>query len=234
MKTIIEQIDWAQVSADMQQQGYAHVSEVLTPEQCSALISAYESPGGYRKTVVMARHRFGLGEYKYYDYPLPDLIEQLRTQVYPQLVPIANGWMEQLGLAVSFPATLAELQQQCQQHGQTKATALILKYGIGGFNTLHQDLYGEVYFPLQLVLFLNEPDVDYTGGEFVLTEQVPRAQSRAIVLRPRRGDLLIITTNFRPVAGVHGYYRTAMRHGVSTLHSGTRHSLGIIFHDAVS
>ncbi len=234
MNAMIEQIDWVAVAAQMQRQGYAHVPALLSAGQCQSLIDAYDSPSGYRKTVVMARHRFGLGEYKYYDYPLPELVQQLRAQVYPQLVPIANDWMAQLGLDTRFPATLDALQHQCQQQGQTQATALILKYGVGGFNTLHQDLYGAVYFPLQLVLFLNEPEVDYTGGEFVLTEQVPRAQSQAIVLRPRRGDLLIITTNFRPVAGVRGAYRAAMRHGVSRLHSGVRHTLGIIFHDAVS
>lgn len=234
MKDISATLDWPQISADLHQQGYAHVKDVLTPTACQALIDGYDSPTGYRKTVVMARHRYGLGEYKYYDYPLPDLIHQLRTQLYPHLVPIANLWMAQLGMDPRFPDSLHELHQQCQIHGQTKATALILKYGAGGFNTLHQDLYGEVYFPLQLVLFLNEPEQDYTGGEFVLTEQIPRAQSRAIVLRPRLGEMLIITTNFRPVPSLRGYTRAAMRHGVSTVHSGARHTAGIIFHDAVS
>ena len=234
MSDLIAALDWPQIAVDLQQQGYAQVKDVLNAAQCQALIDGYDQTTGYRKTVVMARHRYGLGEYKYYDYPLPDLVQQLRSQVYPQLVATANSWMTQLGIETRFPETLASLHQHCHAQGQTKATALILKYGVGGFNTLHQDLYGEVYFPLQLVLFLNEPEHDYTGGEFVLTEQIPRAQSRAIVLRPRRGDMLIITTNFRPIPSLRGYSRAAMRHGVSTVHSGVRHTLGVIFHDAQS
>lgn len=234
MNDLIAALDWPQISADLQQQGYAQVKAVLSAAQCQALIDGYDQTTGYRKTVVMARHRYGLGEYKYYDYPLPDLVQQLRSQIYPRLVVTANDWMTQLGLETRFPETLAALHQQCQAQGQTKATALILKYDAGGFNALHQDLYGAVYFPLQVVLFLNEPEQDYTGGEFVLTEQMPRAQSRAIVLRPRRGDMLILTTNFRPIPSLRGYSRAAMRHGVSTIHSGVRHSLGIIFHDALS
>ena len=182
----------------------------------------------------MERHRFGLGEYKYFQYPLPELLQNLRTELYPYLVPVANQWMEALKMGKTFPVTHSALLEECARHGQLKPTPLILKYGKGGFNTLHQDLYGEVYFPLQCVLFLNEPGIDYTGGEFVLTQQTPRAQSRAIVLTPKKGDMLIFTTSFRPVQGSRGYYRATIKHGVSEVLRGERHTLGIIFHDAVS
>jgi hypothetical protein len=180
----------------------------------------------------MERYRFGLGEYKYFNYPLPGIIEKLRQDIYPKLAPIANNWMRILNIDKQYPATLPELLEQCHQHHQTRATPLILKYGKGGYNTLHQDLYGDIYFPMQLVLFLDEPGTDYEGGEFVLIEQKPRAQSRAIVLKPHKGDMLIFTTNFRPVKGSKGYYRVNMKHGVSEVTSGQRHTLGIIFHDA--
>jgi hypothetical protein len=182
----------------------------------------------------MERYRFGLGEYKYFDYPLPRLIQTIREMVYPRLVPIANTWMKQLIIDKQFPGTLPEMQTLCQQNNQLKPTVLILKYGEGGHNTLHQDLYGEVYFPIQAVLFLNEPDEDYTGGEFVLTQQTPRAPSKAIVLKPKKGDMLLFTTNFRPIKGNKGYYRAMMKHGVSEIHSGERYALGIIFHNALS
>jgi hypothetical protein len=217
----------------MHKKGYTVVPRVLPDKYCEEFIENYDNLD-YRKTVVMERHRFGLGEYKYFNYPLPDLIQTVREEVYPKLAPIASTWVEQLKMDVRFPATFDGLQKLCRENGQTKPTPLILKYGKGGFNTLHQDLYGDVYFPMQLAFFLNEPDKDYTGGEFVLTEQVPRAQSKAIVLKPRKGDVIIFTTNFRPVKGSRGYYRAAMRHGVSEVHSGERHTLGVIFHDAVS
>ena len=217
----------------MHEKGFALIPGVMPSKQCDEFIKNYDKPN-YRKTVVMERHRFGLGEYKYFDYPLPDLIQTVREEVYPHLSPIANTWAERLNMDVHFPATFDGLQKLCRENGQTKPTPLILKYGKGGYNTLHQDLYGEVYFPMQLAFFLNEPDEDYTGGEFVMTEQVPRAQSKAIVLRPKKGDMIIFTTNFRPVKGTRGYYRTAMRHGVSEVLSGERHTLGVIFHDAVS
>lgn len=218
----------------MHARGYAHVPQLLTAEACRQLIDAYDDPALYRKTITMERYRFGLGEYKYFTYPLPGVLQAIREIVYPHLVPIANRWMEQLDMDRRFPETLSELHALCRQHGQTLPTALILRYGEGGHNTLHQDLYGEVFFPMQLVLFLNEPEEDYTGGEFVLTQQVPRAQSKAIVLQPRRGDMLIFTTNFRPIRGARGFYRAAMRHGVSEVHTGQRHTLGIIFHDALT
>jgi hypothetical protein len=232
-KEIFANIDWQKVTHDMHEKGYALASQILPPENCEGFIENYDN-FRYRKTVIMERHRFGSGEYKYFDYPLPDLIQTVREEVYPKLAPIANIWAEQLRMDMRFPATFYGLQRLCCENGQTKPTPLVLKYGKGGFNTLHQDLYGEVYFPTQLAFFLNEPDVDYTGGEFVLTEQVPRAQSKAIVLKPRKGDMIIFTTNFRPVKGSRGYYRAAMRHGVSEVRSGERHTLGVIFHDAVS
>lgn len=225
-------IDWNSVAESMHARGFASLTKVLTPEQCQELIDSYSKEELYRKTITMERYRFGLGEYKYFRYPLPELLQSIRETVYPQLASIANSWMKVLNIDKFFPETLKELHTLCHRHNQTRPTVLILKYGKGGHNTLHQDLYGEVFFPIQLVLFLNDPEEDYQGGEFVLVEQTPRAQSKAIVLKPRKGDILIFTTNFRPVRGSKGYYRVNMKHGVSELHSGQRHTLGIIFHDA--
>jgi len=230
----IQYADWHSVAESLHEKGYAIVPRMLANQECEYLIDLYNKPNIYRKHVVMERYRFGKGEYKYFDYPLPQLIDQLRAAVYTKLVPVANLWMNVLKIGRKFPGLLAELQEECHQKGQLKATPLILKYGKGGFNTLHQDLYGEVYFPMQAVLFLNEPEIDFKGGEFVLTQQIPRAQSKAIVLNPKQGDMLIFTTNFRPVKGSRGYYRAAMKHGVSEVLSGKRHTLGIIFHDAAS
>ncbi|ASU36572.1 2OG-Fe(II) oxygenase [Mucilaginibacter xinganensis] len=232
--TRIEAINWPLVTNTMNTNGYAIIPGLVHLDECNTLIENYGATGSYRKTVVMERHRFGQGEYKYFLYPLPQIIQQLRVQVYPKLAPIANNWMRVLNIQTTFPDSFAALQQLCHDNTQDKPTALILKYGPGGFNTLHQDLYGDVYFPMQMVVFLSEPGEDYTGGEFVLTEQVPRAQSKAIVLKPRKGDVLIFTTNFRPVKGTKGYYRVNMKHGVSALHTGGRYTLGVIFHDALS
>jgi hypothetical protein len=182
----------------------------------------------------MERHRFGMGEYKYFSYPLPDVVASIRKSIYPYLSVIANTWMKALNISTIFPSNLETLQEQCKNNNQTKPTALILKYGPGGFNTLHQDIYGDVYFPIQTVIMLSQPGEDYTGGEFVLTEQVPRAQSKAIVLTPQKGDMLIFTTNFRPARGSKGYYRANMKHGISEVHSGKRMAMGIIFHDAIT
>lgn len=237
MNTITERLkarDWVEAGASLSAKGYVLLENVLTPAECSGLIAAYEQPENYRKTVDMERYRFGMGQYKYFGYPLPDLIAAIRETVYPYIAPVANRWMELLQIDTRFPATHPELRALCHKHGQTKPTVLILRYGTGGFNTLHQDLYGEIYFPMQLVLFLNEPGKDYTGGEFVLTESIPRAQSKANVLTPGIGDMLLFTTNFRPAAGSRGHYRVHMKHGVSPLHSGNRHTLGIIFHDALT
>jgi hypothetical protein len=222
--------DWQVVAEQMHAKGYAIVRGLLAKSECNELIADYDEPRSYRKTITMERYRFGLGEYKYFEYPLPNILQTIRETVYPKLAPIANQWMSWLGMAERFPESFAELQKNCQDNGQTKLTALILKYGEGGHNTLH--LYGDIYFPMQLVLMLNEPEEDYKGGEFVLTQQIPRAQSKAIVLRPRRGDMILFTTNFRPVKGTRGFYRAGMRHGVSEVHTGNRHTLGIIFHDA--
>lgn len=237
MQDIIKKIkntDWQNITEAMHQNGYAVLPNLFSEQQCEDLKAGYDDPDLYRKTVVMARHRFGLGEYKYFNYPLPDLIQTIRTSIYPYLVPIANTWFRALNINTQFPLKHAELLEQCHQNGQQKATALILKYGQGGFNTLHQDLYGDVYFPIQIVLFLSEPEKDFTGGEFILTQQVPRAQSKAIVLKPKKGDVLIFTTNFMPGKGIKAYYRINMKHGVSEVRSGERHTLGIIFHDAVT
>jgi len=218
----------------MHAKGYAQVPGLLSANECDSLIANYDEPKFYRKTITMERFRFGLGEYKYFNYPLPEILQTIRETVFPRLAPVANQWMEWLGMSQRFPNSSAELQALCHKNGQTKPTVLILKYGEGGHNTLHQDLYGEIFFPMQLVLFLNEPERDYTGGEFVLTLQIPRAQSKAIVLKPRRGDMLLFTTNFRPVKGARGFYRARMRHGVSEVHTGNRHTIGIIFHDALT
>jgi hypothetical protein len=237
MQTIqakLASINWQSITEEMHQKGYALIPYLLTKEQCEELIGNYTQWHFYRRTVVMERYRFGQGEYKYFTYPLPELIQTIRSTLYPHLASIANSWMKMLNINKQFPLSHQELLQQCQGNNQYKATVLILKYGKGGHNTLHQDLYGEVYFPIQTVLFLNEPEEEYAGGEFVLTEQVPRAQSKVIVLKPRKGDMLIFTTNFRPVKGVKGYYRANIKHGVSEIHSGERHTLGIIFHDALS
>ena len=234
MKAILSLIDWQTVTNEMHAKGFAVVPKVLSNGQCEELIRNYNNTNAYRKTVVMERYRFGLGEYKYFNYPLPNLIQTIRESVYPELVPIANEWMQMLNVDKKFPDSFQELQTLCHSHNQSKPTVLILKYGKGGHNTLHQDLYGEIFFPIQVVLFLNEPDEDFTGGEFVLTQQTPRAQSKAIVLKPKKGDMLMFTTNFRPMKGSKGYYRVNMKHGVSELHEGERHTLGIIFHDALT
>ena len=232
--SVLKTIDQETLTESMHQNGYAVLKNILTSEQCDALTASYDQADLYRKSVVMERYRFGLGTYKYLNYPLPILIESLRKNLYPILVPIANSWMKVLGQDLQFPATHQELLENCAANGQTKPTPLILKYGKGGFNTLHQDLYGEIFFPIQMVIFLNEPGKDFTGGEFVLTQQNIRAQSKAIVLTPKKGELLIFATNYRPVKGTKGYYRANMKHGVSEVHSGERHTLGIIFHDALT
>ncbi|MFA6086492.1 2OG-Fe(II) oxygenase [Mucilaginibacter sp.] len=228
----IEQLNQANIAGEMNDNGYACIPGILTNEECDMLKEQYGNEALYRKTIQMERYRFGLGEYKYYNYPLPAIVQQLREGIYPLIAPIANTWMRVLNTDKQFPDNLKELTTLCHQHNQTRPTPLILKYGKGGYNTLHQDLYGDIFFPMQLVVFLNEPETDYKGGEFVLIEQRPRAQSKAIVLKPGKGDILLFTTNYRPVKGSKGYYRVNMKHGVSGLVSGERHTVGIIFHDA--
>lgn len=229
----IEAIDFSAMGESLHRRGYALVPGVLRKEECRALADAFDGSGGFRKQVVMERYRYGLGVYKYWDYPLPPPVQTLREGLYPRLAPIANHWMALLGLERRFPATLAGLSRACHAGGQCQPTPLILKYGPGGFNTLHQDIYGELYFPLQAALFLSEPGEDYRGGEFVLTEQAPRAQAKVSVLSPGLGDLLVFTTRYRPVRGRRGHTRVAMKHGVAEVRSGTRYAAGVIFHDAI-
>jgi hypothetical protein len=230
----LETIDWLTFSKNMHEKGYEIIPNLLTETQCQQLKNDYNNPNLYRKTVVMERYRFGRGEYKYFKYPLPVLISDIRTLIYPKLAPIANLWFKVLNIRTEFPETHEEMLEECRKNNQLKPKVLILKYELGGHNTLHQDLYGDVFFPIQTVVFLNQPDLDYSGGEFVLTQQTPRAQTKAIVLKPNKGDMLVFTTNFRPIKGSKGYYRVNMKHGVSEIHSGERHTLGIIFHDALT
>lgn len=231
IQTRLANKDWNIITTELHNKGFVIIKNLLTKDECDNLITAYNAGDTYRKTINMERYRFGMGEYKYFKYPLPWLITELREFVYARIAPVANQWMNELNIAKQLPATHAEMIALCREHGQEKPTVLILKYKEGGFNTLHQDLYGEVYFPMQMVFMLDE---GYIGGEFVITEQIPRAQSKANVLKPGMGDIVIFTTNFRSVKGSKGYYRVNMKHGVSPLHSGNRHSLGIIFHDALS
>jgi len=224
--------NWDQATTDLNNTGYTILPKVLTAAECDELVQQYTNDTLFRKTVIMERHQYGKGQYKYYAYPLLPVIQQLRENVYPKLAPVANGWMEALNKSNRFPDTLAQLLEHCHANGQLKPTALILQYAKGGFNALHQDLYGDVFFPMQMVIFLDEVGKDYEGGEFVLIEQKPRAQSKAIVLKPAKGDMLIFTTNYRAVRGNNGYHRVNMKHGVSEITEGNRHTLGIIFHDA--
>jgi hypothetical protein len=228
----ISTLNWDKATTDLNDNGYTIISKVLIANECDELVQQYTDETLYRKTVIMERHQYGKGEYKYYKYPLLPVIQQLRENVYPKLAPVANGWMEALNKDTRFPDTLAKLLEHCHANDQLKPTALILQYAKGGFNALHQDLYGDVFFPMQMVIFLDEAGKDYEGGEFVLIEQKPRAQSKAIVLKPGKGDMLIFTTNFRAAKGKNGYHRVNMKHGVSEITEGNRHTLGIIFHDA--
>ena len=228
----IDQINWDDARESLHANGFALLRQVLHQEECQPLRVLYDEPGYFRKTVVMERHGYGQGEYKYFQYPLPEPIQMLRTTIYNAIAPVANQWSSLLKLGIHYPAEHTGFLDECHRNEQNRATPLLLKYGTGGYNAMHQDLYGDVYFPLQAVVFLSEPAQDYTGGEFVLTEQAPRAQSKATVLAPKQGDILLFTTQFRPKKGTRGYSRVTMKHGVSTVHSGSRYTLGIIFHDA--
>jgi len=234
LRSKIASADWSSAATEMHDKGFAVVPGILTGEECERLKADYHNPAGYRKTVIMERHHYGKGEYRYFDYPLPALVQTIRTDIYPYLMPVANDWMKALNIDRRFPATHEALLQQCRDHGQSQATALILKYGRGGYNALHRDLYGDIYFPLQVALVLDEPGKDFTGGEFVLVRETPEGQSQAIVLNPGKGDMLIFTTSFYPLKSEAGYARAGMKHGVSEVCSGERHTLGIIFHDALS
>jgi uncharacterized protein len=228
----VEALDWSRVSADLDGQGWAMIHQLLTPRECKGITDLYESGGRFRSQVVMARHGFGRGEYKYFDYPLPDIVFRLRTSIYRHLVPVANRWNEMMGIEARYPKSHAAFLERCHEAGQTRPTPLLLRYGKDDYNCLHQDLYGEHVFPLQVAILLSEPGEDFTGGEFVLTEQRPRMQSRPAVVPLRRGDAVVFAVHHRPVRGTRGSYRVVLRHGVSTLRSGHRHTLGIIFHDA--
>ena len=223
---------WEQVTKELDAEGHAISKRILSPDECDQIRGFYQKEGTFRSQVVMERHGFGRGEYKYFSYPLPDLIQALRTSVYPQLVPLANRWNEAMGSNVRYPAKHAEYIERCHQAGQDKPTPLLLKYEIDDYNCLHQDLYGEHVFPLQLAILLSEPEVDFTGGEFVMTEQRPRMQSRPIVVPLQKGDGVVFAVRHRPVQGRKSVYRVNLRHGVSRLRSGNRYTLGIIFHDA--
>lgn len=228
----IQKLDWNKIKTDLHEKGYSHINGLLSKVECNQTSDLYNVDSMYRSIINMQRYRFGQGEYKYFKYPLPPLVQTLREAFYAGLSPIANEWMERLDLAIRFPSEHHALLKNCMSKGQERPTPLMLRYENGGFNTLHQDLYGEVYFPFQLVCVLTQPGTDHKGGEFVLTEQIPRAQSKATVLAPNQGDAVIFTTNFRPVKGTRGFYRATMKHGVSEVTNGTRYSLGIIFHDA--
>jgi hypothetical protein len=226
------QVDWPRVGEALDAHGAAVIEKLLAPEACRELVALYAQDDRFRSRVVMARHGFGRGEYKYFDYPLPRSIASLRAALYPPLALIANRWNDALRLDACYPATHAEYLERCHAAGQCKPTPLLLSYGKDDYNCLHQDLYGEHVFPLQLTVLLSQPVKDFEGGEFVLTEQRPRMQSRAEVVPLRQGDAVIFAVNHRPVHGQRGVYRVNLRHGVSRVRSGKRHTLGIIFHDA--
>jgi hypothetical protein len=225
-------LDWEAVGARLDADGCALIGPVLSPAECQELAATYDDDARFRSRIVMARHGFGRGEYKYFGHPLPDLVASLRATLYPRLAAIANRWNEALSIDVRYPDALASFLERCHGAGQTKPTPLLLKYGEGDYNCLHQDLYGEHVFPLQVAFLLSEPGTDFTGGEFVLTEQRPRMQSRVEVVPLGRGAGVVFPVHHRPVRGARGVYRVNMRHGVSRMRSGHRHTLGVIFHDA--
>ena len=237
LPTTIEQriasLDWPGLARSLDAQGSAVVERLLSPEECDSISTLYNQERGFRSRVIMGRHGFGRGEYRYFSYPLPDLVAGLRATLYPRLVETANRWNAGMGIAVRYPEDHAEFLDRCHAAGQLRPTPLLLQYGPGDYNCLHQDLYGEHVFPLQVAVLLSEPGADFTGGEFVLTEQRPRMQSRVEVAPLRQGDALIFAVHHRPVQGTRGSYRVTMRHGVSQLRSGRRHTLGVIFHDAL-
>ena len=224
--------DWEEIARDLDSSGSAVIERVLSPAHCRSIAALYEADERFRSKVVMERHGFGRGEYKYFSYPLPPLVADLRTSLYPHLAAIANRWNAALGIDVRYPAAHARFLARCHAAGQTKPTPLMLRYGAGDYNCLHQDLYGEHVFPLQATILLSDPDRDFTGGEFVLTEQRPRMQSRPEVVPLHQGDAVIFAVQHRPVQGSRGVYRVNMRHGVSRVRRGHRQTLGVIFHDA--
>jgi uncharacterized protein len=225
-------IPWERVLGEIEAAGHAIVPGLLDRAQCAEVAALYQEPDAFRSHIVMQRHGFGQGEYRYFAYPLPEIVARLREAAYPPLARLANTWNKHLGVAGEYPPTLAAFTAQCHAQGQTRPTPLLLNYGPGDYNRLHQDLYGDVYFPIQLVVLLSEPGRDFTGGEFVLTELKPRMQSRVDVVPLRQGDACLFAVNHHPAKGTRGYYRAGMRHGVSQVRSGHRMTLGVIFHDA--
>jgi hypothetical protein len=228
----LDRLDWSAIERELAERGHARTPRVLSAGECAGLARLYQDDARFRSRVVMERHRFGVGEYKYFAAPLPPLVAELRQRLYPPLATVANRWMEALRLPERFPARLPAFLERCARAGQAKPTPLLLRYTAGGYNCLHQDVYGEVSFPLQVAVFLSRPGRDYTGGAFLLVEQRPRAQSVGEALLPDQGEMVIFTNRFRPVAGTRGFYRATVRHGVSRIEAGRRLTLGIIFHDA--
>lgn len=225
-------LDWDRIAQDLDGYGAAIVRGLLSVDQCQALVAGYDEEMLYRSRVVMARHGFGRGEYRYFRYPLPEPVQALRTAMYPQLAVVANRWNAAMGIGIRYPDRHADFLARCHDAGQLRPTPLVLRYGTGDYNCLHQDLYGEHVFPLQAAILLSQPGRDFTGGEFVLTEQRPRMQSRVEVVPLQQGDAVVFAVHHRPVQGTRGIYRVNLRHGVSRLRSGHRHALGVIFHDA--
>ena len=227
------EIDWEQVRVRLDERGFALIPGVLAKKTCEEIAAYYADDQRFRSRIEMSRHAFGQGEYKYFNYPLPAIVQQLRTSIYPQLAPLANQWAVRLGNNMPrYPEKLADFIERCHRAGQKRPTPLLLKYGSGDFNCLHQDLYGAVVFPFQVTFFLSQRGRDFAGGDFVLAEQRPRRQSRVEVLSPQQGDAVVFSVHHRPIRGTRGFYRANLRHGVSTVHSGDRYTLGIIFHDA--
>jgi hypothetical protein len=231
-QTQVVSANWEEIASDLDARGSAVIDRVLSPAHCRAIAALYEADERFRSKVTMERHGFGRGEYKYFNYPLPSLVAELRTSLYPHLAAIANRWNAALGIDLRYPAAHSAFLACCHAAGQTKPTPLMLRYGAGDYNCLHQDLYGEHVFPLQATILLSDPDGDFTGGEFVLTEQRPRMQSRPEVVRLHQGDAVIFAVQHRPVQGSRGVYRVNIRHGVSRVRRGHRQTLGVIFHDA--
>jgi len=225
-------IDWGPVRASLDERGFARLPPLLTPEECAGVSALFEEDARFRSTIEMARHGYGEGRYRYFAEPLPPIVRELRAHAYPRLAPVANAWAEALRQKSRFPPDLGAFRALCRSNGQGKPTPLLLRYGPGGYNALHRDLYGTLAFPLQLAVFLSRPGVDYSGGAFLLVEQRPRRQSRGEALVPEQGEGVIFATSERPVASVRGFARGAMRHGVATVTRGRRDTLGIIFHDA--
>jgi hypothetical protein len=226
-------VDWQCVEDELNAFGCARVPGLLAPADCTQLAAGYDEADRFRSRIVMARHGFGRGEYQYFRYPLPDTVQALRTALYGPLAAIANRWQAALGIDERYPPRHADYLARCHAAGQVRPTPLLLRYDAGDYNCLHQDVYGEHVFPLQMAVLLSEPDSDFEGGEFVLTEQRPRMQSRADVVPLRRGDAVVFAVHHRPVNGTRGAYRVNLRHGVSRVRSGRRHTLGIVFHDAL-